>query len=661
MANKKYQPQKTKQETIALETKLPLNRPVANYYRQSSDEQVGNVSTTIQNVDMPNYLRRLGWKREDIIMIDVDEGVSGTTRIDEREGMRQLFDLITRNRIGAVACQDEDRLFRDATQIQVNIFMEACREHRVLVITPSMIYDFAHPNYGTFHARQFRFKSEMAADYIKTIILGKLHAARDHLSMNGKWCNSPVPVGFMVDMRKTLAGGVPNEHYRNYVVFEPFAEVVREYFRIFVANAGQIHKTLRQIWSSGPYFPDPSQCKPPDGFTIHYKIRKNEYGWCFTGKSSFTRMLSNAIYIGHWVFKDTVLYWNHHPAIVDEATFFRAFNYLSTVSLDGSANIHYKPNRISARPMCEEERKVDRPLCSGLIFGKWEGEWKNAGTRWDRKDGCYAYLLYTDQALLTPVWSKKADYVDHAISTLLLEKLKLTFDFDRWKDSLDAFVDEHKQQQQLQRKQLKHLKTVMQNLLTSLESITTPDLIMQIEQRYRDASAEHERLEAELQKQMSPVRGIEKIKSFESYYAHALDDWDNTETDVKRQLIHMFITKIEVTQHGNRELTFLIYWQDGSTDQLEIGRVGTTGIPWYPQDNELLIRIVEEGADQLEVAKTFPERSWKSIFNKYKRLTGKTLTWGERRKRIQANESYEDYLRRLGDSSTPGINSEDGT
>lgn len=661
MGKKKYQPQKTQHETVALETKLPVDRPIANYYRQSTDEQVGNVSTTIQTVDMPNYLERLGWKRDNIIMIDVDEGVSGTTKIDEREGMSQLFDLITRNEIGAVACQDEDRLFRDATQIQVNIFMEACREHRVLVITPSMVYDFAHPNYGTFHARQFRFKSEMAADFIKTIIIGKLHAARDSLAMSGKWCNSPIPVGYMVDMRKTLAGGVPNDHYRKYVIFEPFAEVVREYFRIFLANSGHTNNTLRQIWASGPYFPDPNLCKPPDGFKVHCKIRQNKHGWCFGRKQSLIQMLCNATYIGHWIFKETVLYWDHHPPIVDETTFYRAFNYHSAVNPDGTDNIHYKPNRIHARPMREEDRMAERPLCSGLIFGQWEGEWKTAGTRWDKKDSCYAYLLYTDDALLTPIWTKKAEYVDHAISTLLLDKLKLTFDFDKWKDSLDVFVDEHKQQQHLQRKQLKHLKTVMQNLLTSLESITTPDLIIQIEQRYRDAKDEHERLEIELQKQMSPMRGIEKIKSFESHYAGALDDWDETKTEVKRQLIHMFVTRIEVTQQADRELAFFIYWQDGSTDEMMIGRVATTGVPWYPQDNELLIRMVEEGADQVEVARTFPHRSWKAIFNKYKRLTGKTLTWGERRKRIKDHESYEDYLKRLEDSGTPSISSDVGS
>ncbi len=38
-----------------------------------------------------------------IILIDMDAGVSGMERIDERDGMRQLFDLITERKVRAVA------------------------------------------------------------------------------------------------------------------------------------------------------------------------------------------------------------------------------------------------------------------------------------------------------------------------------------------------------------------------------------------------------------------------------------------------------------------------------------------------------------------------------------------------------------------------------
>jgi hypothetical protein len=67
---RKYQEQhKQVLQTAPTETKLPTTRPVANYYRQSTDEQVGNISTTIQMVNMPAYLERLGWRKDDIVML----------------------------------------------------------------------------------------------------------------------------------------------------------------------------------------------------------------------------------------------------------------------------------------------------------------------------------------------------------------------------------------------------------------------------------------------------------------------------------------------------------------------------------------------------------------------------------------------------------------
>ena len=43
---------------------LPVDEPVAVYYRQSSEAQVGNISTTLQTVDMVEHLEKLGWLRE---------------------------------------------------------------------------------------------------------------------------------------------------------------------------------------------------------------------------------------------------------------------------------------------------------------------------------------------------------------------------------------------------------------------------------------------------------------------------------------------------------------------------------------------------------------------------------------------------------------------
>src|SRR5689334_22813642 len=112
-----FRPEKKDTDALDNSEARLMSQPVAVYYRQSTTAQVGNVSTTIQTIDMVDELERRGWKREDIYLIDDDEGVSGAKRIDEREGMSHLFELIAERKIGAVACQDEDRLFRDMTQI----------------------------------------------------------------------------------------------------------------------------------------------------------------------------------------------------------------------------------------------------------------------------------------------------------------------------------------------------------------------------------------------------------------------------------------------------------------------------------------------------------------------------------------------------------------
>lgn len=172
--SKQYRAQPETNVPASYDTTLPTGSPIAIYYRQSTDGQVGNISTTLQTVDMVKYLKQQGWSEENIIMIDMDAGVSGTTKIDERPGMKELFRLIVENRIGSVACQDEDRLFRDVTQIQVNVFIEACRSHNVKVITPTMVYHFSHELLGSFHAA-VQISVRNGSSYITTVVRGKLH------------------------------------------------------------------------------------------------------------------------------------------------------------------------------------------------------------------------------------------------------------------------------------------------------------------------------------------------------------------------------------------------------------------------------------------------------------------------------------------------------
>ncbi|MEZ4706802.1 MAG: hypothetical protein R3A44_06335 [Caldilineaceae bacterium] len=559
--------------------------------------------------------------------------------------MSHLFELITDNKIRAVACQDEDRLFRDVTQIQVNIFIEACKQHQVLVITPSMVYDFAHPQMGTQHARQFRFKSEMAAEYIESYVRGRLLKSKRYLLINGRWGGPPMPSGYMADMRKELSPGVMNEHWRKFCAFEPYAEVVQEYFNIFIRCGRNLRKTLTHIEAHGPYFPNPVECQPPEGFKAVYRIRPYNGKYYPGSRTALRGMLTNAMYLGHWMLNGQIVIWNNHPPLIDEALFMRAFNTLSRITFSGEPNPEYQPLKFQQRPSKDEKRPKARPLCMGLMVSDEHGEWLPVGTNWVSPLQSYAYTFWSKHDRGTYRWSKAADYVDDMISQLLLEKLALTFDYDEWEKSVETFIQDHAQQSRVQQAQLQQLETVMKNLINSLGTLTNPGLIRAAEQQYEDAETEYARLQEQLASVTSQEAHLEEIKRLKSSYGQVLENWPKLSMDEKREVLHTFVDRIQAVPMPDHGLQLIIFWRDKTHDELRIPRLTNNGISWLPEEVDSLLTMGAQGALQIDIAREFPERTWNTISSKYKISTGKNLV--VRPKPIRGHERYADYLERL--------------
>lgn len=654
--NQRYKPHVPQPLAVPTDGRLPIDRPIAIYYRQSTDAQVGNVSTAIQTVDMVDYLKRLGWADDQIIMIDMDEGVSGTTKIDERPGMRMLFDLITEGEVGTVACQDEDRLFRDVTQIQVNIFIEACRASAVFVLTPTMVYDFANEMTGTFHARQFRFKSEMAAEYINTIIKGKLHRAKTRLMLEGRWAGPGIPPGYMIDMRRTLSDGSKNPDWRRYVPFEPYAEVVREYFRLFLANNGQLRATVRHINEHGPYYPDPEKCRPPEGFKVLYRIHNYGQGYC-PGRTGLYLLLTNAAYLGHWTFKDAVIRWHNHPAIVETDVFYQAFNYLSEVTLRGKPNPDYRPVQENARPTAEENRSVERPLLSGLLESDDTGKLAKVGTHWVGPMNHYTYVLWAQHPKDRYVWGRKAESVDKAVVALLHRKLSATFDAEDWEKTLKTAVEESRKTQKRVQAQLSNLETVMDNLIISLETLDNGEMVRRVQERYEQAKAEHARLSAELEAISDNEQRLASIRKLKDNIGGTLENWDNMNRDQKRRVVRAFIDRVQVTAIAKAALRLTINWQDGSEEEVIVRSNATHTPHWLPSETERLLELFDGGASQIEIAREFPDRPWRAIGNKLYRLRGTTAA-PSGAKPIKYRETFHDYIERVGEDGLADLSSE---
>ena len=625
---------------------LPTDRPVAVYYRQSTLEQVGNISTVVQTVDMTKHLMRLGWARSDIILIDMDAGVSGTKKIDERPGMRELFDLIEHGEIGAVACEDEDRLFRDVTQIQVNIFIEACKSAHVMVITPSITYDFADPVLGDFHARQSRFKSEIAADYIKSFVRGKLHRAKQHLARNGRWFGGRVPPGYMIDIRKTLDDGQPNQHWRKYVPFKPYAEVVLAYFEMFVSKAGNLHDTLRQIYENGPFYPDRNICLPPPGFRRIYPFHPYPNGYC-PGRQALQHLLTNAVYIGHWVMNDAVVIYDNHPAIVPDDLFFRAFNYLSPVTLKGEPNQNYRPFRDLARPTLEEHRTEERPLCSGMIVWEYGGKPLTLSTIWISQHEYYVYAAQTGEPIDRYKWSKKASEIDQAVVELVRQKLVATFDEDVWAATLADFTDAFEKERVHITARITQLERVMDNLAVGLGQLSNPAMIQRAEKQFSEAQTEYERLKANLEDNDAEAKSYQAVVQLRKEYLPALNHWDDLERNEKRAVLHAFIEQIEATPFDRSGLMLQIKWRDQTTDEVMLIRQSGAARDWLMSEVQELLDLLDNDASQVEIAAAFPDRTWEAIRHRIWEVRGGGAVDHIDPKPIHDRETYTDYVERI--------------
>jgi hypothetical protein len=561
--------------------------------------------------------------------------------------MRELFDLITENKIRLVACQDEDRLFRDITQIQVNIFVEACRVARVLLLTPTMLYDFAHPLLGVHHARQFRFKCEMAAEYINTFVLGKLHRAKRYLVSQGLWVGTRVPPGYMVDMRQTLPNGSSNPKYRRFVPFEPYAQVVQQYFEIFVAKGGCLHATVREIQTRGPFYPDPMQNLPPPGFRVVYPIHRWRNGFC-PGKTGLVRMFTNAVYIGHYLYADRVIRYQNHEPIIQEDTFWKAFNYLSSVTLEGEKNPSYKPFRENARPTLEAHRNKERPLLSGLLFSQWEGKWRSVGTTWTSLKKRYEYQFVAPIQYSYSVWERSAEYIDRAVTTFILEKLEATFDADVWASSLDAFTDSYAQEKRRIKAQIEALERVMKNQIANLDMLSNADMIRDLQTRYEEAQGEHRQLSTDLAAVERESVRYETLQALRDSFEPALRDWESLPRETKRIVLQTFVDQIEASPTSARSIRLVVRWLDGTSDELNLASQSVSSLDWLPEDTDKLLAYIDRGASQLDIAQAFPRRTWDQIRRKGAKLRGTgVLRFADTDKPIRDSETYESYRERL--------------
>ena len=121
-----------------------LDKLAIVYVRQSSAQQVlENRESTARQYALADFAQLLGWPAERVIVIDEDQGQSGT-RADNRSGYQRLLAEVTLDHVGIVLGLEMSRFARSSKDW--HHLLELCAIFGVLLADQDGVYDPSDPN-----------------------------------------------------------------------------------------------------------------------------------------------------------------------------------------------------------------------------------------------------------------------------------------------------------------------------------------------------------------------------------------------------------------------------------------------------------------------------------------------------------------------------------
>jgi DNA invertase Pin-like site-specific DNA recombinase len=219
-----------------------LDRVCVIYIRQSSLKQVMfNTASTARQYDFQQIALDYGWLPEKIIVVDDDQGITGTA-FGDRPGFRRISEEISRGHIGALCALESSRLSRD--DVDFTLMIGNCRWTDTLIIDEDGVYDPKDPNDRLL----LGIKGSLGAaelQYINSRLIG----GRRQKALDG-------------ELRFLLPPGYIHDQFTKEIIFDPDPEVqrvVRLFFDLFdeIGTASGVCVEFERL---NQLFPSRSHC-----------------------------------------------------------------------------------------------------------------------------------------------------------------------------------------------------------------------------------------------------------------------------------------------------------------------------------------------------------------------------------------------------------------
>lgn len=267
-----------------------LRRIAYLYVRQSSLHQVNdNRESTARQYDLKRRAQALGWRSDQIVVIDEDQGISGASS-SLRNGFQRLVAEVGLGRAGVVMGLEVSRFARSSTDW--HRLLEICALAETLILDEDGIYD---PS---------RFNDRLLLGLKGTMSEAELHVLRARLiggqinkARRGELYIRP-PIGFIY-----------NGHQQ--MVFDPDEQVQRAVRLVFETfrRSGSAKRVVQHFAAEGILFPRRLVTGPRAGEVVFVPLEH----------SRVLHLLHNPRYTGAYVYGRT----RQRKVVVGTATHYR--------------------------------------------------------------------------------------------------------------------------------------------------------------------------------------------------------------------------------------------------------------------------------------------------------------------------------------------------
>jgi DNA invertase Pin-like site-specific DNA recombinase len=626
-------------------TKLPLEKLLLAYGRQSTKDQVihNKESARQQAIELLDYGRELGWP-DDLRLLFIEnqltdgtiKNASGRLRIDEREGLSEVYTLIKQGIVGAILVRKIDRLFRDEDMVEPAIFARECKKHHVLIITlDGDIFDF---NSRPGDTERFLKEEQEAANYLKHIRM--MADFRNKKGLRGEFNGHAVATGLML-----------NEERTSYVANPIWAPTMKQLLKRYRELDGNFAQLRREVVGK-PIFKDlPEDILKRIGRVCLLKVPG---GYTVKTHDGLRDIMTHVELIGHTAYNGHLIK-NTHKAIVDEGDFWYAFYRLSKYDTDGHLIEREKSTvRYSREP---EEALFQGVRASGkaVITSPGQSVYAHQGIK--SSPAAYRIMLYHPHDFPQAVASIGVSYLDaifterllarldeHKESYILLQKL-VTKEYEGidwasvspklWAQFQPGFEEQLAQEAQSPYFQLLAMQQEPVAQLTSVDDDIeeTKRTIARLERDYKvnfDLMTDKElrenresriRLAKKLtdleRKQAEENATLEDMRDVGELLQDAYTVWSEWKMEKKQRFVRLVTESIILKEITEDWFTLTITWAPflmiQEIDMAYIWRQnGGTASAWTEEEDQI-IRDYYGTASKKWLLEQLPKRSWRAI------------------------------------------------